>query len=445
VARIPAEQGDEPSRGVTARHPLTIASVPLTELACPPSAPSYGESHATEHCLTQCQHRCLSPFLLAGLMASNSRNHHRGKLISVTSLGTGGCARSLKLERTESYSDHPSGMLYAYRGTVAHAVVEDAASYTFPHGESLDEMGFLSEQRMLVAFCFEHGGFPVPEGADPYDNATWADVHCPNCREAGKPQEEVEWFFLSGTLDGFEPLWDRFDPTTGELPGVIHDLKTAAAYAVNSVIDGSGAEKSPYGHAVKPNYVEQLNCYKYLLESVAVPQQVVDAGRKRGLEVKRINVVRLQIQMFAMTEFPLTGVAYWWRKHWKDQHKAWEIPDLPVFDRDWAEQHIKRNGYAVFETLIKGIEPGAIPAPEKNSSGAHHWKCGTREKAGYCAFAFSHLCPDPASEWIFLQQGCSPQEAFDKVQNGETPMTLLKPTEPEPAKKPRKKKAAPQG
>jgi hypothetical protein len=358
-------------------------------------------------------------------MASNSRNHHRGKLISVTSLGSGGCARSLKLERTEDYSDHPSGMLFGYRGTVAHAVVEDAATFKFPKGESLEDMGFLSEQHMLVAFCFEHGGFQVPEGADPYDEKTWDDVYCPQCKESGKPQEWVEWFFLSGTLDGFEPLWHKFDKKTGELPGVIHDLKTAAAYAVNSIIDGSGAAKSKYGHPSKDNYVEQLNCYKYLLESIAVPQGVLEAGRKRGLEVKSIKVVRLQIQMFAMTEFPLTGAKYWWRKHYRDQHKTWEIPDLPVFDREWAEEHIKQNGYAVYRGLIVGEDPVAIPAPESNSSGGHHWKCGSREKTGYCAFAFSPFCPDPGSEWAFLQQGYTPEEAFAKVAAGEEAVSLM--------------------
>jgi hypothetical protein len=415
--------------------------VPLTHLACPPSAPTFGESHKPEYCLTKCQDRCLSPFLLAGLMASNSRNHHKGKLISVTSLGSGGCARSLKLERTEKYSDHPSGMLYGYRGTVAHAVVEDAASFKFPHGESLEDMGFLSEQRMLMAFCFEHGGFPCPDGADPYDEKTWDDVYCPECKVGGKPQEWVEWFFLSGTLDGFEPLWDQFDKKTGNLPGVIHDLKTAAAYAVNSIIDGSGASKSKYGHPSKDNYVEQLNCYKYLLEHIAVPAAVIEAGKRRGLKVKSISVVRLQIQMFAMTEFPLTGTSYWWKKHWKDQPKAWSIPDLPVFDSVWAEEHIRTNGYAVYRGLILGEDPVGIPAPEKNSSGAHHWKCGTREKNGFCAFAFSKFCPDPGVEWAFLQEGLSPEDAFAKTLAGEVPTTVAAvPVEEPTPKRARKKK-----
>jgi len=148
-------------------------------------------------------------------------------------------------------------MLYAYRGTVAHQVVEDAAGFKFPEGESLEDMGFLSEERMLVAFCFKHGAFPAPEGSDPYEESTWHLVECPGCKKARVAKAKREWFFLSGTLDGFEPHWDEFDATTGTLPGTIHDLKTAATWAVNATIDGSAAKKNKYGHPTKDTYVEQ--------------------------------------------------------------------------------------------------------------------------------------------------------------------------------------------
>ncbi|MGK3946869.1 hypothetical protein ABK046_51955, partial [Streptomyces caeruleatus] len=69
---------------------------------------------------------------------------HKGKLLSVTSLTTGGCTRSLVYERTLDYADVPLSNMYAYRGTLAHQVIEDASGFKFPHGASLEDMGFLT-------------------------------------------------------------------------------------------------------------------------------------------------------------------------------------------------------------------------------------------------------------------------------------------------------------
>jgi hypothetical protein len=81
----------------------------------------------------------MSPYLLTAMAASNSRNHHRGKYISATSLA--GCVRKLYNERNFPYYQEPGKVFYGFRGTIAHAVVEEAATWDGLDGKSLQEWG----------------------------------------------------------------------------------------------------------------------------------------------------------------------------------------------------------------------------------------------------------------------------------------------------------------
>lgn len=392
--------------------------MPLTHLACPESAPSYGEVHEPEYCLTSCANRCLSPFLIAGLMSSNARNHHFGKLLSVTSLTTGGCSRSLVYERTVDYADQPLSNLYAYRGVLSHKVVEDAAQFKFPKGQALEEMGFLTEQSMLIAFCFEHGGFHANTESDPYDDATWHHTSCPECDVLKIAQQDREWFFLSGTLDGFEPHWDAFDPETGVLPGTIHDTKTSMEYSLDGIIAGKDTAKNVYGTPYKDQYCEQLNLYRFLLLRSPVPEPIVKAAKARGVVVTQLRPVELVLQFLSMGKFPRSGQPYMFSNHYTKPKTPHMLPDVPVFEDGWAEAHIKKHGYAPYLALIKGEMPPSLCPPESNGKGAHHWKCGTPDgKNSFCAFAYTReYCPSPVREWEALQGGATPEEAFTVAQ-----------------------------
>jgi hypothetical protein len=388
--------------------------MPLVQLACPEASPTYGESHNPDYCLTRCEDRCLSPFLLAALVASGTRNHHKGKLVSVTSLATDGCARSLLLERTVPYKEDPLKLMYAMRGTMAHQVVEDAATYRFTSGKSLEDYGFLTEYRMLICFCFLHGGFPAPEGSDPYDPETWDSVRCPTCEKEGVSGQS-DWFFLSGTCDGAEPLWDRMDEATGVLPVVLFDNKTAQEYAVDKLITGDATD-SKYGAAVKDGYVEQLSTYAYLLEQIDPPEQLQRIAQQRGLpRITRLRVVDARLQFITMGKFPLTGAGYMHRKHWKHPFERFVVPEVPLMDAEWCENHIRVNGWPIYESLVQGKGRGAICPPVSNKKGAHHWKCGTPTEPGFCAFAYTEKCPNPALEYALIQDGADPEEAFQRA------------------------------
>lgn len=381
--------------------------MPWTMLSCPESAPTHGEAHTPEYCISECQNKCIAPPLLAGMMASNARNPHRGKLISVSALGSGGCGRKMLLERTLDYADTPISGLYAYRGTVCHQIVEDSQDFILPSGDTLESFGILQEYSMLLAFCFEHGPFSAPSEADPYDQNTWLGVVCPECKRSRRPLAQRDWFFLSGTLDCFQPRWDTYDPNTRTITGTIYDLKTAASYAVDKVITGDAKKDSKYDAAVKNEYVEQVNTYAYMLEQIPVPEKVREAGKSRGMPIEHIVVDKLQLQFISMSKFPLTGSNYMHRKHWTHKFSPFSVPEVPRFDDQWAEGHIKTQAWKYYEAMILGKGRGQICEPTKNNYKAHSWLCG-----GFCSMHNTPMCPHPETEYAALQDGKTEEEAF---------------------------------
>ena len=173
--------------------------MPLVQWACPEGSPTHGESYEAKYCITECEHKCASPFLIAALTSSVQSNHHKGKYISATALS--GCNRKLYLERNIPYADYMKNSFYSYRGTVMHQVVEDAGNIELG-GVTLDTLGYLTEWRMLIGFCFEHGGFKLHPKVNVFNEDTWKHVKCPQCSKSRIKLSERQWILLGGTLDG---------------------------------------------------------------------------------------------------------------------------------------------------------------------------------------------------------------------------------------------------
>jgi hypothetical protein len=372
--------------------------VPITHFACPPGKPTFGEAHEPEHCITACEQKCMSPFLMAAIVSSNQKNHHRGRYLSATSLS--GCVRKLALERTVDYAEYYSNLYYSFRGTITHTVVENAATVDLGGGKSLEDLGFVSEWRMQVGFCFEHNGFELPPNVDPSDLATWAQVSCPGCDAAGIAPRDQTWIILGGTLDGAEPLWQRFDEATGVLYCNLHDVKTMQEYAVGYMIKGD--PDNTLHPQVKDAYVKQANVYKYLAERSVPPE----ALRKRG--VKRIKFVTSHIQAFAMGQAPWTGAGtYRWKDHWKNPMKDWPMYPIEFHPDEWVEQYIRENGRKHYAALITGQSRGEVTEPDPSKNGTHSWMCD------FCPFYASEMCPNPAAEWKMANvEGMDPEAAF---------------------------------
>lgn len=383
--------------------------MPVTHWVCPDDKPTAGEIHTPEFCITECPHKCISPFLIAALTTSNRRNHHKGKYISATSLF--GCVRSGKLERTVDYAEYLKNSLYGYRGTVMHQVVEDASEIELigldENGEkvTLSQLGYLTEWRMLLGFCLEHGGFSFnPEGVDIDDEDTYPACPFDDHHIVGVEGSRCEIFLLGGTLDGLEPHWDTFDETTGVLEGTLWDMKTMAEFALKLFILGKEEkynDKNKYHPNIKDSYIVQANVYKYLAERSDPPEVLKEKG------VRQIKLKVGNIQGFGMNHFPRSGAQYEYKKHWKHEPKLWDIPSITFWPDDEIEEYIKKHGEPILRALILDEIRGPICEPADNKAGLHSWLCV------YCAFHGSTFCPAPDVEWQALQDGKTEDEAFD--------------------------------
>ncbi len=372
--------------------------MPLTHWACPEGKATYGEVHTPEFCITECPDKCASPFLIAALTTSVQGNYHKGKYISATSFS--GCKRKLYLERRVDYADIMKNSFYSYRGTVMHQVVEDAGTIEF-EGITLGELGYMTEWKMLIGFCFVHAGFELHPDVDPYEEETWDKVSCPGCSTSRVPYKKREWILLGGTLDGLEPVWRDFDPDTGTLPCILWDLKTMQEYAVKYFIKGD--PKNIFHRHVKDAHYCQAQVYKYLVERSTPPE----ALSKKG--VKRLVLVESNIQAFSMGQFPRTGSTYRWKDHWRKPESTWDIPSITFKDDDWIENYIKTEGYPIYTSLILNETRPPICEPEGKKTGEQSWQCR------FCAFEYSKYCPNAPVEWAALESGDSPDEAYTKA------------------------------
>ena len=367
--------------------------MPLVRWACPEGKETYGETHDPKYCITECSDKCASPFLIAALTSSVQTNHHKGKYISATSLS--GCNRKLYLERTTDYADYMKNSFYSYRGTVMHQVVEDAGNMEF-EGISLGQLGYMTEWRMLIGFCFNHGGFSLHPDVDPFDENTWGKVNCPGCKKSRVPHKKREWILLGGTLDGLEPIWVEFKD--GTLPCVLWDLKTMQEYAVTYFIKGD--KKNTYHRHVKDEHYLQAQVYKYLAERSTPPDTLVSQG------VERLKLVESNIQVFSMGQFPRTGSSYRWKDHYTKPETDWDIPAITFMSDQDIEAYIKKAARPIYESLILNEKRPSICGPNSNKPDEHSWECR------FCAFQGSKFCPNPAKEWDALLEGQEPEEAF---------------------------------
>lgn len=356
--------------------------MPCVQFACPDYKPSAGEQHELDYCIEQCADRCMSATLLVAIMAAERANHHKGAYLSATSLF--GCGRSLVLSRTLDYAEDPRNLYYGYRGSVIHTVAEQATeAKVFKDGTNLLERGWLSEFRMLIGFCVEHGGFQVPETVDPWNEETWAEAVCPHCT--------VQPLLLGGTMDQAEPLWGEFDPEVGLLWVDIIDIKSMADYAVQAFVTAEGA---------KPEHRWQLSLYKYMLERSRVPESLQEKG------VRMIKVRGATIQAFGMNHAPRTGSSYPFKKHYSHPETIWEVPAIEFPTDAEIESLVRERGTPIMESLILRQHTGRVCAPEKNSYKMWSWRCR------FCPMANSIHCPNPEVEYALNQQGVSPQESL---------------------------------
>lgn len=214
--------------------------MPLKGFICPPiSGEEPGRNNTLSYCIKKCKSPCVSPHVLEAIYSLESKNPHKGKIISVSAL-TGGCKRKTVLERTEDFYVEPDKKLPTFRGTMVHAVIEEAKTTRIKKAKWLIE---------------EHMELPVKT-------------------------KSGDWI-LSGTLDAYDVLRET-----------ICDVKTLQEYALEKMV--TGKQNGTWSKHIPDQYVKQQNLYRYmgrklgLFDAKRLRLQAIGFGRMilTGTQVK---------------------------------------------------------------------------------------------------------------------------------------------------------------
>ena len=116
--------------------------MPLRGYRCPPGGEEPGRANLVEHCLSGCKVQCVAPPLLAAMYKADRGNYHNDtSYISASMLSGTDCYRKTLWERSEDFFDLPKKRFWPFRGTIAHALIEESGDY-------LEKYGWLQEIRL---------------------------------------------------------------------------------------------------------------------------------------------------------------------------------------------------------------------------------------------------------------------------------------------------------
>lgn len=306
--------------------------MPCIGYVCPPGAPTAGERHEVTHCLSLCKNPCASPPLIAAIHHANAINHHKGAYISASMIAGGNCLRRIVWERydTQGYFQPLRNVYWAFRGTMAHQVIEDRGGLT-------DGFGWMREIRMSVPLVFPDHPAPVFD-----DEGEWTGDY-----DTTQPLAVT----LGGTCDAYNPY-----------RRMLHDFKTMADMKVAKVLGGDQQE----------SWVTQLNVYRWLISQTRVSPEQRKAFAELGLPPLPGEFFpapsELAIQAIGMMELPLTGTTYAVKT--RGRQVTHELPHIPVWDLELTEAGIRATALTLYRALVQRI-PQPVVAKELA------WLCGS--------------------------------------------------------------------
>lgn len=315
--------------------------MPLAGFTCPPWSPTAGTQNQLEHCLGGCQHQCVSPLLLNAMWKAERDNHHKGAYISASMLSATGCARQTLLERMEPFYEVPTRRWWPFRGTIIHAVIENAGV------NEMLKYGWLQELRMSVPIKYDMAAPELDE------TGTWT----------GEFLDKPLVITLGGTTDGY-------NCRTREL----HDFKSMADVKVEMFAAAGAADNK---------WTWQLNVYRWLIMHTKTPKKV----RKMFPDMPEFlpEPTDLVVQGIGMMGIPRTGRRFGMRRK-KSNYYAYEeteIENIPLLPLEDVEDFIRRETLRWYRTLVLGQTPDVVPESEA-------WLCrscafnGELVKGGTC-------------------------------------------------------------
>jgi len=302
----------------------------LKGFVCPPQVPTKGERHEVDHCLSKCVHPCVAEPLIAAIYHANVRNPHKGAYLSASMIAGSNCMRKTHYERLDPAGHYEliRNVYWPFRGTIAHKVIEDRGDEAFHLTQ------FMQEITMRVPLVFPDRPAPIFT-----DDGLWTGEYDPT-----KPLI-IE---LGGTCDAYSP-WKL----------KLYDFKTMADAKARMVIEQG---------KIEPNWIVQMNIYRYLIANTEISEKDREEFRKHGLPdlpgTHYPAPETLRIQGIGMMEIPLTGQGYVMQRQWQQN----DIPPIPVMTLEETEALIRDRAIAWFDALVLGIKP---PVVEDDRS----WMC----------------------------------------------------------------------
>lgn len=324
--------------------------MPLKGYVCPTGGEEPGRRNEVTYCLTQCRRPCVTPPLLAAMYKADVENYHQGDYISASMLAGSGCARQVMLERYEEFYDLPTKRYWPFRGTHAHAIVENAADVIAP-------FGWLQEIRMASSLVFDDIQAPILSSSGEFSGLY----------DPSRPLEVV----VRGTCDAFNPLRSE-----------LVDCKSMADKKVEMMIKGSSP--GTWSTNLQDSWVVQLNVYRWLISRTPIPQTVHDQYAAYGLpRLEGPNFPppeRLVIQGIAMMHHPVSGSSLAFKEPRRGVN-VYDIDDVPVWDLDDIEAYIRPKVLEWYRALVLKEMPPVVP---KDKS----WLCKN------CTFEGNRCFPD---------------------------------------------------
>jgi len=302
--------------------------MPLKGYVCPPGGEEPGRQNELEYCLRSCQLPCVTPPLLAAMWKADTTNYHQGDYISASMLAGSGCSRQVMFERYEDFYEQPTRRYWAFRGTHAHKIVEDAADMIAPYG-------WLQEIRMATTLTYELAA-PVFG-----DDGVWTGDF-----DSSKNLEIV----VRGTCDAYDPV-----------RRVLVDCKSMADKKVDMMIRGS--TPGIYSKNLQDSWVAQLNIYRFLISRTPIPPEIRETFQNLGLPPfggRHFPAPKkLYIQGIAMMSHPVSGSRLGVTA--RGQTTLYDIDHVPVWTLEETEAYIRPRALEWYKALKLKQMPPVVP------------------------------------------------------------------------------------
>lgn len=272
--------------------------MPLKGFLCPSHVPTAGTRNEFDWCVKHCPHQCLPDFVLKKIAERERDNEHVGDMLSPTALS--GCARRLKLTRTEDYWVEPAKLFDVTRGGLVHGFVDNCG---IP--------GVIQERRVYKQVTTgPEAPWLISGRVDYYDQAkhrisdvkTMTDKGLYIVYNKGAKDEHIwqlntyRWLLWGGHLDS---------PDGPQIFWKVDELQLHF-FLMNRVIS-TGTQ-----------FVDRMASWKK-------DKSDINYGKPYGLEVKREEIGR----------GPKGSLEY-------DVYFA--IPPVPVYSHEKVEHYLARNG-----------------------------------------------------------------------------------------------------